>query len=187
MFTAKQKRKENIAEYILYLWQLEDLLRAYRFDLAAIEQQLVLPQQQLTEEQKEQTLYWYEDLINLLRSEGKEQHGHLDHTMHLIAELNDFHEQLLVLPVGKAYAEYFAKVKPEIDKLRQKLEKTDASDIEVCFRALYSVMLVRMKNRDTDNPYIQDVLETISPLIARLALLYKKVETGEIDLFEGVD
>ena len=28
MDIAKSKRRENIAEYILYLWQLEDLLRA---------------------------------------------------------------------------------------------------------------------------------------------------------------
>ena len=27
MYTAQKTRKENIAEYILYLWQLEDLLR----------------------------------------------------------------------------------------------------------------------------------------------------------------
>ena len=28
MDIAQAKRRENIAEYILYLWQLEDLLRA---------------------------------------------------------------------------------------------------------------------------------------------------------------
>ena len=31
MYIAQSKRKENIAEYILYLWQLEDLLRALQF------------------------------------------------------------------------------------------------------------------------------------------------------------
>ena len=31
MDIAKTKRRENIAEYILYLWQLEDLLRALQF------------------------------------------------------------------------------------------------------------------------------------------------------------
>lgn len=28
MITASQKRKENIAEYLLYMWQIEDLIRA---------------------------------------------------------------------------------------------------------------------------------------------------------------
>ncbi len=27
MFVASQKRKENIAEYLLYMWQIEDIDR----------------------------------------------------------------------------------------------------------------------------------------------------------------
>ena len=33
MLIAKQKRQENIAEYVLYMWQLEDMLRACNFDV----------------------------------------------------------------------------------------------------------------------------------------------------------
>ena len=36
MDIAQAKRRENIAEYILYLWQLEDLLRALQFSPEAI-------------------------------------------------------------------------------------------------------------------------------------------------------
>ncbi|WP_418662065.1 DUF4924 family protein, partial [Alistipes communis] len=36
MDIAKTKRRENIAEYILYLWQLEDLLRALQFSPEAV-------------------------------------------------------------------------------------------------------------------------------------------------------
>src|SRR5699024_122530 len=36
MDIAKAKRRENIAEYILYLWQLEDLLRALQFSPEAV-------------------------------------------------------------------------------------------------------------------------------------------------------
>lgn len=43
MYIAQQKRKENIAEYILYLWQLEDLLRALKFSPEAIYNTLVEP------------------------------------------------------------------------------------------------------------------------------------------------
>ena len=51
MDIAQAKRKENIAEYILYLWQLEDLLRALQFSPEAIYSQLVAPRQ-VEEEQK---------------------------------------------------------------------------------------------------------------------------------------
>ena len=38
MDIAQAKRRENIAEYILYLWQLEDLLRALKFSPEAMNQ-----------------------------------------------------------------------------------------------------------------------------------------------------
>jgi hypothetical protein len=41
MIVANQKRKENIAEYLLYMWQVEDLIRANHFDLEAIRKQVV--------------------------------------------------------------------------------------------------------------------------------------------------
>jgi len=45
MYIAKEKRKNNIAEYILYMWQIEDMLRAYNFRLDNIEKELI-PQYQ---------------------------------------------------------------------------------------------------------------------------------------------
>ena len=36
MIIARQKRKENIAEYLLYMWQVEDLIRANKFDMDSI-------------------------------------------------------------------------------------------------------------------------------------------------------
>ena len=36
MIIASQKRKENIAEYLLYMWQIEDMIRANGLDLGKI-------------------------------------------------------------------------------------------------------------------------------------------------------
>ena len=41
MIVARQKRKENIAEYLLYMWQVEDLIRANRFDMDAIRKSVI--------------------------------------------------------------------------------------------------------------------------------------------------
>ena len=75
MYIAQAKRKENIAEYILYLWQLEDLLRALRFSPEAIWSQLVAPQIPGDEERQNNLLMWYMDVGSLLREEGKEKTG----------------------------------------------------------------------------------------------------------------
>ncbi len=188
MFIAKQKRKENIAEYILYIWQLEDLFRALQFNNDAVWMQLIEPQQQLTPEQKEQAFYWYVDMINLLKSEGKVATGHIEHTLHLISDLNDLHMQLLKLPSGAKYATRYKETAPEIVKLRSAVEDKSISDIELCFRALYSVVLLRLRgDNDNSSSHINDVIEVISPLIAHLVSVYHGVEKGEFDLYNESD
>ena len=182
MYIAQKKRKENIAEYILYLWQLEDLLRALQFSPEAIYSQLVA-KSALDDASRQQVFFWYMDIVNLLRKEGKEESGHLEHTLHLIADLNDLHERLLVLPAGEKYRKVFAALAPEMPALRVKLGKTDVSDIELCFRALYAVVLYRIKGDKSHEEGIRNVIDLISPVIAELASVYRQVERGEIDLY----
>ena len=73
MDIAQAKRRENIAEYILYLWQLEDLLRALQFSPEAIYSQLIAPRKDLDETRRPVFLMWYLDIVNLLREVGKEE------------------------------------------------------------------------------------------------------------------
>ncbi len=185
MDIAQQKRRENIAEYILYLWQLEDLLRALQFSPEAIYSQLVAPRQ-IPEEGKNNFLIWYMEIGNLLRQEGKESQGHLDHTLHLIGDLHNLHLQLMELPIGEHYRQTFARVAPELPRLRLILgkEKAEMSDTELQFRALYAAMLYRIKGEGEKSP-VSDTLALISPSIGELAALYGKVERGEIDLFKS--
>ena len=182
MYIAQKKRKENIAEYILYLWQLEDLLRALQFSPEAIYSQLVA-KSALDDASRQQVFFWYMDIVNLLRKEGKEESGHLEHTLHLIADLNDLHMRLLSLPAGEKYRKVFAALAPEMPALRVKLGKTDVSDIELCFRALYAVVLYRIKGDKSHGEGIRNVIDLISPVIAELASVYRQVERGEIDLY----
>ena len=166
MDIAQVKRRENIAEYILYLWQLEDLLRALQFSPEAIFSTLIAPRKDIAEEQKHVYLLWYMDIANLLHQEGKDEKGHLEHTLHLIGDLHDLHLQLMKLP-----------------GLRAVLGNPGMNDTELCFRALYAAMLYRIKG-EGDKQAVTDTLEYISPVIAELADMYGKVERGEIDLFK---
>lgn len=182
MDIAKAKRRENIAEYILYLWQLEDLLRALQFSPEAVYSQLIVPRD-LSEPQQRLYLEWYMDIADLLRQEGKEQQGHLDHTLHLIADLHNLHLQLLKLPVGAHYRERYARLEPELPGLRAVLGREEMNDTELCFRALYAAMLYRIRG-EGGGQAVADTVAYISPVIAELAAMYGKVERGETDLFE---
>lgn len=177
MNIARKKRKENIAEYILYIWQLEDLLRALEFSPERIYATLIEPNKEMDSQTQQQTLDWYMDMVNLLQTEGKRTKGHLEHTEHLIADLEDLHQHMLRTQKGKKYAATFATLAPELSKLGE------GKDIELCFRALYSVILCRLKGTD-NKQYITDVLELVSPVIAQLVSIYHQVERGELDPYE---
>ncbi len=181
MYTAQKLRRENIAEYILYLWQLEDLLRAMQFSPEAIYSQFVAPLKDLSPEEQHQLLSWYVELGELLVNEGKEDKGHLEHTLHLIADLHNLHLQLMKLPVGARYRTLYASFEEVLPDLQSRYEGK-ISDTELCFRTLYGVMLYRIKGESS--PAINDTIEYVSPIVAELAKMYKQVESGEINLFE---
>lgn len=183
MDIAQQKRKENIAEYILYLWQLEDLLRALQFSPEAIYATLVKPRH-LDSQQEQLLLAWYMDIAHLLEQEGKEKSGHLDHTLHLISDMHDLHLRLMnQQEVDVMYRQRYTVLTQYLPTLRSLLGKdSDMSDTELCFRALYAAMLYRIKGEGES--VVADTLEVISPFIATLTDYFHKVEKGEIDLFK---
>lgn len=182
MYIAQTKRKENIAEYILYLWQLEDLLRAMEFNAENIYANLIIPSGGDAKRQSEQ-LGWYLDMVDIMKKEGKLQSGHMDHTMHLIGELQELHEQLLKLPAGDNYRKLYALVSPELPALRQTLANNDIADVELFFRALYAAMLYRIKGDSGREQAVSGVIELISPLIAELARTFHLIEQGKLNLF----
>ena len=183
MDIAQAKRKENIAEYILYLWQLEDLLRALQFSPEAIYSTLIKPRK-LEMQQEQMFLAWYMDIADLLIQEKKEESGHLDHTLHLISDLHDLHLRLMKQQeIGETYRQRYAVLVPHLSSLRSRLGKeSEMSDMELCFRALYAAMLYRIKGKGESA--VADTLEVVSPVIATLTDYYHKVEKGEIDLFK---
>ena len=185
MDIAQAKRKENIAEYILYLWQIEDLLRALQFSPEAIYSQLVAPRE-VEEEQKHIFLLWYMDIVNLLRKEGKDESGHLEHTLHLIADMHNLHLQLMHHPIGEHYRKTFARLAPQLPSLRAMVKKEEISDTELALRAGYATILYRIKGVKKREEAIRDTMELVSPVVAELADMYRKVERGEVDLFKDM-
>ncbi|MDR2064750.1 MAG: DUF4924 family protein [Prevotellaceae bacterium] len=175
MLIAKQKRRENIAEYILYLWQMEDLLRALNFDGAQIYKTLVEPLQ-VDENIKKQTFAWYMGTVQLLQFEKKQQSGHTSHSLHLIADLNDVH--LYLLRKDEKYAELYQTAKPSITDFGKKLERHEQSELELCFHALYARMLLNLKNCEISMETRQ-AIEAIAKMIAYLSAKYLRYERGE--------
>lgn len=184
MDIARRLRRENIAEYILYLWQLEDLFRGLQFSPQAIYSQFVAPRVELSPEEAQSLHAWYVEFCEMLEREGKRQQGHSEHTLHLVSDLKDLHLRLLTLPSGARYKTLWVSLEEALADLRAASGGSGEgiSDIELCFRALYGAMLYRLKG-DQGRGAVEDTLAYISPVVAELAAMYGRVERGEVDLY----
>ncbi|MFA5814082.1 MAG: DUF4924 family protein [Bacteroidales bacterium] len=181
MIISQQKRAENIAEYILYMWQIEDLIRAYDFNYERIKNELA-DQYQVDPSVKKDIQLWYEGLIDSMKSEQITQSGHLAFLVGLVEDLNDFHFRLIDSPHHSDYQVLYEEAIYNIGDFRKKMiVREKISDMEVCLTVLYGFMLMKMKKR-TISEDTSKAIETIRDLVARLSQKFKDFEDGLIDL-----
>jgi hypothetical protein len=181
MIISQQKRAENIAEYILYMWQIEDLIRAYDFDFERIKRDLA-DQYQVDPTIKKDIRQWYEGLIESMKSESITKSGHLAFLVGLVDDLNDFHFRLIDSPHHSDYLLLYEDAIINIGDFRKKMAvKERISDLEVCLTVLYGLMLMKMKKRPVSED-TSEAIETIRKLVALLAEKYREFEAGMIEV-----
>src|SRR5574344_1234720 len=94
MFISRVLKDKNIAEYLIYMWQVEDLIRANDFDIKKIDEHII-SKFNLDEAQGKEMLKWYEDRINMMKEEGVIEKVHLQINKHRTTWLTDLHLLLL--------------------------------------------------------------------------------------------
>ena len=146
MIVAQQKRKENMVEYLLYMWQVEDLIRANGLDIDKIRETLI-EQYDQPATVKAEIVRWYEELIDMMRNEGVTERGHLQINRNVILSLTELHQSLLTDPRETTYGALYYKTLPSIVQLRAKAGGAEMPEIETCFTALYGYLLLRMQGR----------------------------------------
>jgi len=175
MFVAHSLRKKNIAEYILYMWQVEDLIRAHGCSFQRLRDEY-LCRFGYSGEQQEEMADWYADLVRMINSEGKRERGHLEINRIVVADMLDLHHRLLNASTKFPYynAEYY-RVLPFIVELRAKGDK-GISEIETCLEALYGAMLLRLQKKAI-SPQTESALKEITTFIGMLSDYYLKDKT----------
>ena len=180
MFVSKELRKKNIAEYLLYMWQVEDLLRAYELSTSKVREALVAPYN-LPEEGAAELLAWYENLMEMMRIEGVKGTGHLQINKNVLINLTDLHLRLLKSPKVPFYSAAYYKALPFIVEFRNKSNGRDKGEIENCFDALYMLWLMKAQKREINSETAAATAE-IGKFISMLALYFKEEEEGRLDL-----
>lgn len=170
MIIAEQKRKENIAEYLIYMYQVEDMIRANKLDLDSIEKTLI-SQFDVPYGVKRDMREWYKTLIGMMTEEQKEVAGHLAILENLSDQMHEMHHEIIKQGVDKAYQEVYDKAKPNIEALRMRSGHSKDNDIQVALNGLYGLLILKLKKSAiTDDT--QKAFETIKELIAELSSRY---------------
>ncbi len=178
MIVASLKRKENIAEYLLYMWQVEDIIRANELDIDKIEAN-VINYYKADETTHRQIVEWYESLIDMMRREEVVEHGHLQINKNIIVLLADLHNKLHKDTRFDEYAKAFYSALPFIVELRSKAGDNPTGEIETCFNALYGMLMLRLKSQEISKN-TQVAIAQISKFIALLSHYFKLDENDEL-------
>ena len=181
MFVAEHLRKSNIAEYLIYMWQVEDLLRAFHLDFDKLKEGWLSQFSNLTPEQRSSQEEWYGHLIDMMHSEGVTEKGHLQINKNVLLNLEDLHSHLMASAKFPYYQAAYTNILPVIVGLRQKNgNKKEESELETCFNFLYGVMLLRLQKKPVSED-TEKLVKTVTVFLGTLADYYKKDKEEPIE------
>ena len=172
MLIAQQKLKENIAEYILYMWRVEDVIRALKFNIDTIQASVILPQSS-DEKKVEEITAWYEDLIKKMKDQGIETKGHLEEIQEKVQELNFLHFTLMQQQKDKTYIAHHQSIQSDLNVFKEKSKMQVNSDVEVCLHALNMKLLLKLQKKEI-TPETEKAFKGFAKLLALLAAKYKQ-------------
>lgn len=182
MFIAQEKLQSNIAEYIIYMYQVEDLMRAYRFDIDKIREDIIRPQVKSEAFEKE-AVEWYKNIIHEMESRNLEEKGHLYSVGEVMTELIYLHKTLVEVAENKKYIDLLKAAEENIKDFRKKSGLETNHDIEVCFQALYMKLLLRLKGESIGGES-EEAFDSMRIVLAYLASGYHKMKAGDMSMFE---
>jgi len=177
MFIAQQKKNENIAEYMLYMYQVEDVIRSYNLDVDRIISEFVRPQ--LPDQSfLDQYRTWYQSLVNEMQSERIVEAGHLMQLKEILVELSYLHNSLLNVLNDEKYKTLYDAAIPHIEEFREHSNLKDKNYIEICFHALYMKLLLRLQKKDISQE-TEESFDSMRILLAYLSRAYHQMKNGD--------
>ena len=168
---AAIKKKESIAEYIIYMYQTEDLILNYKFNLDDIFEYVIRHMSQNEQVLKAQLL-WYADLIEQMRNEGiLNGKKRLSTTQEYVIRLTSLHERLV--NTDKKYQPVFFKAENDIQHHVALSENTILSPIQICLNGIYGMLLLKLNGKTVSDEQ-QSTLVNFGNVLEYLSEAYKK-------------
>lgn len=183
MQIAQQKLQTNVAEYILYMYQIEDVIRAYQLDVEAIIENYVRPQ--LPDDSFiPQYRAWYTGLVRDMKSSRIEKAGHLTTVQEVMMELSYLHNTLLNITKDSKYIGVFEAAVPYIDEFKDKSDLKDRNYVEIAFHAMYMKLLLKLQKREI-SAESEEAFDSMRVFLAYLSRAYHKMKSGDLDFLKN--
>ena len=146
MSTAAAKKNAHIVEYVLYVWQMEDLVRAAQFSETAIEG--------LFNGEGGADCDWLLKLNTQMQREKLEEKGHISDVLEVQTELALLHDLLTGPMEDEIYVSAFQTAEPILQELEQtKMGEGMRHPTETMLTALYGWLVLKMRKTPVEKKY----------------------------------
>ncbi len=176
MSVAHQKLNENIAEYVLYVWQMQDLLRSVKLDANALFEKMRLSD---SNDSKSEERNWISGLVKRMKNEGVGEKGNTTEIATILAELFYLHNTLIDILKDAKYIDLFKITEPNLEGLMEK-SQGNKNLVEHSLIALYGWLILRMQKKNISKETAA-AMTSFSKMMAYLSLKYKEMKTGEVN------
>ena len=157
-----KNKRDNIAEYILWIWQLEDYLRAF-------------PDAATDNENPSPDMRFLAELSEMMHREGVTEQGHVQLARNAMAELEELHHRLL--DEDASYRAAMIRLTPALNIFKSKTDNPLMSDIEAGITLLYQVMLLRLQQKEI-TPATAEAQTQVTKQLQFLSRIYRSEKAG---------
>jgi hypothetical protein len=184
MIIAEKKKSENIAEYVIYMFQLEDMIRAFRLDKDKIRDHIIIPQTPTNDQSViKKSEKWFFDIVDEMKSRELEKSGHIFAVNEVINEILYLHNTFIDVTKSKSYIALFEEAEKVIEDFRKKSDLKDAHPVQIALEAMYMKLLLRLK-KQTITEETEKAFDPMRKLLMHLTKAYHQMKSGDMSMFE---
>ncbi|MEN9994684.1 MAG: hypothetical protein RL762_1341 [Bacteroidota bacterium] len=176
-------QNENVAEYLLYIFQIEALVRTINLDITRLEHELLAPA--FTDpSQLEHQLSWYRTIVAEMQQRGLQKEGHLDQVEEILMELIYLHNTLLTILNDDKYKGLCEHAHDALQAFKVKSNMATRHDIEVLLHAMFMKLQLKMKKQEI-SAETEAAFDLFRIQLAYLSKNYKRMKAGELNFVQN--
>jgi hypothetical protein len=183
MLIAQKKKSENIAEYILYMYNVEDILRMFLFNIPEMMEKYVKPQ--LPDISfLNQYESWYDGIAYELQQTGKEKKGHISELQEATMELVYLHQTLLTVVNDEKYKKLSEATAMYLEEFRKKAGMLTNHEVEIILHAMNMKLQLKIRGKEISQE-TEEAFDCMRIQLAYLSREFHRMKSGNWQFSEN--